>query len=132
GTLSLANNSAVSFGTITLNGAAQQTTIAPSCSGSVNGCVEVKDATGSGNGWHLQVSATTFTNGTQSLAATALQILTAPTSGKDDAGSTLPSGGASISFPLTVGTTAASIVSAGASTGTRGIYVPLPYTRNTT
>jgi hypothetical protein len=130
GSLVLGTPASVSFGAVTLDGSAKTASVTPSCSGSANSCVEVIDATGSGTGWNLQVSATQFTqasgtNTGKTLDATALSVPSAPSVAAVDATSTVPTSGATI--PATITTTPAKVVTATANTGMGSFNVPVAY-----
>ena len=88
-TMSAVDNPA--FAGVTLNGTAQ------SVSDSIG--IDVKDLRGTGAGWHLEVTSTSFSNGTQTLPTTALSI-TGVTSACDGTTCTDPTNGNT--YPLTV------------------------------
>ena len=101
--LSLPANPSVSD---TLDGTDQTVSYAP--------LLGVADARGDGTGWNLQISATTFTSGSHTLN----QGQVASVAQACKAGSTCTLATSSgISYPLTIGTTAAKFFSAALNTG---------------
>jgi WxL domain surface cell wall-binding len=129
GSLSITPPTALGWST-TLNGADQEVVDTTTADQSMI----VNDPTGSGNGWHASASATAFTCstsgtcGTSTLGASAFSVngstsdhtaITAPavacSSGAPGCTVAVPDG--SISFPVTVGTTATPIFNAEANTG---------------
>jgi hypothetical protein len=88
---------------------------------SANEAVDVSDATGSGTGWNLTATSTTFTTGTKSLSTSATTLTGAPTDACDT-GATCSLATNSISYPyaLPAGTTAPTatkVYDAAANTG---------------
>ncbi|MEM7331899.1 MAG: WxL domain-containing protein [Chloroflexota bacterium] len=98
-TMSAVDNPA--FPGITLNGSAQTT------SDSID--IDVQDLRGSGAGWHLEVTSTTFTNGTNDLPTTAMSI-TGVTTSCDGTTCTDPTNGNSYSITVPAGATAPTAV----------------------
>lgn len=102
----------VSFGSTMLDGTDQTLTTTAS--------IDVADATGSGNGWHITATSTHLSNGTVSLADTATTITGASAACKSGYTCTVPTN--SITYPLTLpaGATApaaVSVFSAAANSG---------------
>ena len=143
GVLALASVGAALAATVTLTaGSLSMTAPSPAWSATLNGLDQsvnggttttvVNDSTGSGAGWHVTLSATTFTTGTVTLPTGALTVNGSNTSATGTTapaatcatGSTctLPSGGTAVTYPLTITTagtspTAYTLYSAGASSG---------------
>ena len=142
--VALASVGAALAATVTLTaGSLSMTAPSPAWSATLNGLDQsvnstgttttvVNDSTGSGAGWHVTLSATTFTTGTDTLPTGALTVngnLTSATATTAPAATcaagstcTLPSGGTAVAYPLTITTagtspTAFSLYSAGASSG---------------
>jgi hypothetical protein len=100
-------NSATATVTDTLDGTDQTATYAP--------LLNIVDARGLGAGWNLQISATAFTDGAshtlnQGTVASVAQACHA-------ASTCTPATSSGISYPLTIGTTAAKFFSAALNTG---------------
>jgi hypothetical protein len=93
--------------TDTLDGSDQTATYAP--------LLGVVDARGTGAGWHLQISATTFTDGASHTLAPGTLAAVAQACTTGSTCTTATSSG--ISYPLTIGTTAATFFSAALDTG---------------
>jgi hypothetical protein len=102
--IALDPGSAPSF-TDTLNGTDQNVTYQPG--------LTVTDARGTGNGWHLTVSATSLTDGTHNLAQSISAVSQACVNGSS---CTLP-GSQSVSLPVAVGSTGTSFYSSGSAAG---------------
>jgi len=98
-TMSAVDNPA--FPGVTLNGSAQ------SVSDSI--AIDVQDLRGTGAGWHLEVTSTTFTNGTQTLPTTALSI-TGVTTACDGTTCTDPNNGNAYSLTVPADATAPTAV----------------------
>lgn len=98
-TMSAVDNPA--FPGVTLNGSAQ----------SVNDAIDidVQDLRGTGDGWHLEVTSTTFTNGSQTLPTTAMSI-TGVSSACDGTSCTDPTNGNSYSITVPAAGTAPTAV----------------------
>lgn len=101
----------------------------------------VTDATGSGAGWHITASATTFTNGTHLLpntatfsltgSATSLTATTAPTTACSGTSACVLPTNTTVTYPVAITTaasspTAVSIYSANAATGMGTIILGSP------
>ncbi len=112
GTLSFAiTPSATTFSTITLNGLNQTSTATQ--------VLDIGDNTGSGSGWNVTLSNTSFTSGTHILANTDFTAAS-PGAPVCDAGSscTVATWTGNVSYPYVLpGTTATKLLSATASTG---------------
>ena len=82
---------------------------------------DVSDATGSGSGWNITATSTTFTTGAKSLATTAVTVQAVPTVACDSGAScTTATNGVSYPYTLPAGSTAPTatkIFSSGANTG---------------
>lgn len=142
GVLALASVGAALAATVTLTaGSLSMTAPSPAWSATLNGLDQsvnggttttvVNDSTGSGAGWHVTLSATTFTAGTDTLPVGALTVngnLTSATATTAPAATcapnstcTLPAGGTAVTYPLTItagsSPTAYTLYSAGASSG---------------
>jgi hypothetical protein len=82
---------------------------------------DVSDATGSGSGWNITATSTTFTAGSKSLSPTSVTVQAVPTVGCDSGAScTTATNGANYPYTLPAGTTAPTatkIFSAAANTG---------------
>ncbi len=103
GTLSMTQPTTTGFGAVTLNGTDQTTTAAQAFT--------ISDATGSGNGWNLTATSTTFTNaGSKTLSTAAATIQSAP--------SNACSGGVTCTTATTSGITYPYTLPAGASAPT--------------
>ena len=117
GTLSYSSPAAVGFPQTTLDGTDKVA--------STTQAFDVSDLTGSGAGWKITLTSTTFTSGAYGLAATATTDAAAPTSACD-AGVTCTLGdNASVTYPLAVpaaatAPTAVTIQSAALNTGLSG------------
>lgn len=103
-----------SLGAVTLNGTDQTDT------GTLP--MDVGDNTGSGNGWNITMTSTPFTTTTsgglqQSLSASATTVQSAPTDTCDAQVSCTPATN-SVTYPVTLGSTAAKIYNAAAGTST--------------
>ncbi len=112
GSLSLTAPATVAF-TATLGGADQNVTAPQS--------LDVLDATGTGVGWNVTATSTTFTAGARTLSTSAVTEPVAPTQSCDEATSCTPATNA-VSYPYTlpagtVAPTATKIMSAAAGTG---------------
>ena len=112
GSLSLSNGATATVPGVTLDGTDQ--TVAYTVPLTMN------DLRGSGAGWNLTMTSTTFTNGTQTLATTASSIASASSS--CTAGGTCTNPTNSITYPLTVpaaatAPTAVKVFNAAANTG---------------
>jgi len=88
---------------------------------SSNEAIDVSDATGSGTGWDITATSTTFTTGTKSLSTSATTLTAAPTQACDT-GATCTLATNSITFPYTLpaattAPTATKLYNAAASTG---------------
>lgn len=108
-TMSAVDNPA--FPGVTLNGAAQ------SVSDAID--IDVQDLRGTGAGWHLEVTSTTFSNGSQTLPTTALTI-TGVTTTCDGTSCTDPTNGNSYAITVpadTVAPTAVEFFDAAVDTG---------------
>jgi WxL domain surface cell wall-binding len=97
----------------TLNGANQTVTSTQA--------LDVADATGSGAGWNITATSTTFTTGSVTLSTTATTVQSAPTRACD-AGSTCTLATNSVSYPYTLpaaasAPTATKVFNAAANTG---------------
>jgi len=104
--------SAISFAA-TLNGADQNVTSAQT--------FDVGDATGSGTGWNITATSTTFTTGTHSLGTSATTVTSAPTVACDS-GATCSTATNAISYPYalpaaTTAPTATKLYNAAANSG---------------
>lgn len=111
GTLTISAVDNPAFPGVTLNGSAQ------SVSDSID--IDVQDLRGTGDGWHLEVTSTTFDNGSQTLPTTALTI-TGVTSACDGTTCTDPTNGNSYAITVpadTVAPTAVEFFDAAAGTG---------------
>lgn len=80
--------------------------------------VQVTDATGSGAGWNLQISGTPLTSGSHTLTQ---QVRTATGTCAGLGTCTAIASGASITYPVVIGTTASKFFSAAANSG-MGIF----------
>jgi hypothetical protein len=83
--------------------------------------IDVSDATGSGTGWNLTATSTTFTTGTHSLSTSATTVSSAP-SVACDAGTTCTTATNSVTYPYslpaaTTAPTATKLYNAAANTG---------------
>lgn len=131
GSLSIGEPSAVTFPPVTLTGTAQLAAATPACGASPNGCIAITDATGSGNGWNLTVSATQFTqaagqpNPGKTLSTDALSLQTAPVPASIDASSTPPT--VSVTTPAIVSAAGIKVVNAQAGSGMGSFNVPIAY-----
>src|ERR1019366_7056957 len=96
GTLTATVPSSISFSSVTLSGVDQTT------SGSL--VIDMKDATGSGSGWKLQATSTTFKDtGTHTLATTATSIAnTAAVTDACDSGATCAAATTNVTYPYTL------------------------------
>jgi hypothetical protein len=86
-----------------------------------NQTFDVSDATGSGNGWNITATSTTFTTGAKSLATTAVTVQAVPTV-NCDSGATCTTATNAVSYPYTLpaaatAPTASKIFSSAANTG---------------
>jgi hypothetical protein len=104
----------ISFTTVTLNGASQTVT-APLA-------VDIGDATGSGSGWNVTATSTTFTSGANTLPTTATTIQSAPTASCDTGATGCTTATTTVSYPYklpaaTVAPTATRLFNAIANTG---------------
>ena len=104
----------VTFPTTTLNGTNQ----------SVTGTLafDIGDATGSGAGWNVTGTSTTFKSGTNALPTTATTIQSAPTASCDTGAAGCTAATTTVSFPYTlpaatVAPTATKLFNASANTG---------------
>jgi hypothetical protein len=104
---------ATGFPTITLSGVDQTTTSTQT--------FDVADATGSGSGWNITATSTTFTAGSHALPTTAVTVQAVPTVACDAGAScTVATNGTSYPYTLPAGATAPTatkIFSSGANTG---------------
>ncbi|HVB05705.1 MAG TPA: WxL domain-containing protein [Acidimicrobiales bacterium] len=95
GTLTATIPGSVGFTGVTLNGQDQATT------GTL--AIDVKDASGSGSGWKLQATSTTFKDaGTHTLATSATTIATSSVTDSCDTGATCSTGDTNVSYPYTL------------------------------
>jgi hypothetical protein len=104
----------ITFPTTTLNGTNQNVTSTL--------LFDIGDATGSGSGWNVTATSTTFTSGGHTLPTTSTTVGTAPTTSCDTGASGCTLATDSVSFPYTLpaGTTAPTatkLFSAAANTG---------------
>jgi hypothetical protein len=104
----------VTFPTTTLNGTNQTVT------GTL--AFDIGDATGSGGGWNVTSTSTTFKSGTNALPTTATTIQSAPTASCDTGAAGCASATTTVSFPYTlpaatVAPTATKLFNASANTG---------------
>ncbi len=88
---------------------------------SSNEAIDVSDATGSGTGWDITATSTTFTTGTKSLSTSATTLTAAPAQACDS-GATCTLATNSITFPYTLpaattAPTATKLYDAGANSG---------------
>ena len=98
----------ITFPTVTLNGSAQTPTQTLG--------IDVADLTGSGSGWNVQLSGTTFTTGSHTLAANATTVQAAPSQACDTAGQCVLAT-TSVGYPFTLSTSAQKLFNATANTG---------------
>jgi hypothetical protein len=123
GSLNFTPPTTVSFTAITLNGKTQTTTASPALTPS--------DTTGSGSGWNLTGTSTTFKNsGSKTLPTTATQVTAASVAGGSST-CRLPTNG--IAYPLTLpagstAPTAVKIYDASAGTGLGAATVTVTFT----
>ncbi len=105
----------VTFPGVTLNGQNKTATVAQP--------FDVGDATGSGSGWNITATSTSFTTGTHTLPTNATTVASAPSTPTCDAGVTCTQGGATtVSYPYTlpaaaIAPTATKMYNAPANTG---------------
>ncbi len=104
----------ITFPTTTLNGTNQNVTSTL--------LFDIGDATGSGSGWNVTATSTTFTSGSHTLPTTSTTVQTAPTAACDAgaAGCTVATNSVSFPYTLPAGTTAPTatkLFTAAASTG---------------
>ncbi len=109
GSLALLSASSVAFSGVTLNASPQSTTATQT--------LDIGDATGSGNGWNIQIAVTSpFTNaGGQTLQSSDFEVTTSP-SVACDTGSTCTLASNTITYPFVLGDSTP-LVSAAASSG---------------
>ena len=105
GGISLSHSATASLSS-TLDGTDQTVTYAP--------VLNVVDATGTGNGWNLTVSATNFVSGSHTLAPGTITGVTAACKAGNSCTNATSSG---ITYPLTVGGTSAKFFNAAVNTG---------------
>jgi hypothetical protein len=95
GTLTATIPSSVSLSSVTLNGSDQ------SSSGTL--AIDVKDATGSGSGWKLQATSTTFKDtGTHTLSTGATTIGSSSVTDACDSGATCSTATTNVTYPYTL------------------------------
>jgi hypothetical protein len=104
----------ISFPPATLNGTSQTVT--------ARVAFDIGDATGSGAGWDVTATSTTFTSGANALPTTATTIQSAPSAACDTAAPGCTSASTNVSYPYTLAAattapTATKLFNAPASTG---------------
>jgi hypothetical protein len=104
----------ISFPPATLNGTSQTVT--------ARLAFDIGDATGSGAGWDVTATSTTFTSGANALPTTATTIQSAPSAACDTAAPGCTSASTNVSYPYTLAAattapTATKLFNAPASTG---------------
>ncbi len=123
GTLAFVSTPAsFAFTSITLNGATQTTTASVP--------LDIGDATGSGNGWNVTLSATTFTNAaSETLADGDFQVLSSsPPTVACDTSSTCTVATLGSLYPYTLSGTGTKLLSSAANTGMGDQTVTIPWT----
>jgi len=123
GTLAFVSTPAsFSFTSVTLNGTNQGTTASVP--------LDIGDATGSGNGWNVTLSATTFTNTAgDTLADSAFQVLSgSPPTVACDTSSTCNLATLGSLYPYTLSGTGTKLLSSAANTGMGDQTVTIPWT----